>query len=77
MQTAKIILWILSLLGFCVLAQSISSQTTAQPPAKSKRIVIAASTVLDGKGRVLHNTRIVIEGSKIVAIRSKGRAGGL
>jgi imidazolonepropionase-like amidohydrolase len=30
--------------------------------------VIAASSVLDGKGRVLHNTRIVIEGSKIVAI---------
>ncbi len=71
MQTAKIILCILSLLGFCVLAQSISSQTPAQPPAKSKRIVIAASTVLDGKGRVLHNTRIVIEGSKIVAIDPK------
>ncbi len=30
--------------------------------------MIAASTVLDGKGRVLHNTRIVIEGSKIAAI---------
>src|SRR5437867_4298173 len=71
MQTAKIILCILSLLGFCVLAQSISSQTSAQPPAKSKRIVIAASTVLDGKGRVLHNTRIVVEGSKIVAIDPK------
>src|SRR6266567_7316361 len=71
MQTAKIILCILSLLGFCVLAQSISSQTPAQPPAKSKRIVIAASTVLDGKGRVLHDTRIVIEGSKIVAIDPK------
>src|SRR6266516_2897214 len=71
MQTAKIILCIFSLLGFCVLVQSISSQTPAQPPAKSKRIVIAASTVLDGKGRVLHNTRIVIEGSKIVAIDPK------
>jgi len=71
MQTAKIILCILSLLGFCVLVQSISSQTPAQPPAKSKRIVIAASTVLDGKERVLHNTRIVIEGSKIVAIDPK------
>jgi imidazolonepropionase-like amidohydrolase len=33
--------------------------------------VIAAGTVLDGKGRVLHNTRIVIEGSKIVAIDPK------
>lgn len=32
------------------------------------QIVIAASTVLDGKGGVLHNTRIVVEGSKIVRI---------
>ena len=39
------------------------SQTT--PP---RRIVIAASTVLDGKGHVLKNTRIVVEGTKIVAI---------
>ena len=39
--------------------------------AQSKRIVIAASTVLDGKGHVLHNTRIVVEGSKIVAIDPK------
>lgn len=39
--------------------------------SQSKRIVIAASTVLDGKGRVLRNTRIVVEGSKIVAVDSK------
>ena len=38
----------------------------AQQP--NKQIVIAASTVLDGKGGVLHDTRIVIEGSKIVRI---------
>ncbi len=41
---------------------------TAQTPAQNKQIVIAASTVLDGKGGVLRNTRIVIEGSKIVRI---------
>lgn len=46
------------------------STGTENPPAP-KRIVIAASTVLDGKGRVLHNTRIVIEGSKIAAIDPK------
>ena len=45
-----------------------SSQQKAAPP---KRIVIAASTLLDGKGHVLHDTRIVIEGSKIVAIDPK------
>jgi len=41
-----------------------SAQTRPQP----KQIVIAASTILDGKGGVLHNTRIVVEGSKIVRI---------
>ena len=39
--------------------------------AQTKRIVIAAGTLLDGQGKVLHNTRIVIEGSKIVAIEPK------
>jgi imidazolonepropionase-like amidohydrolase len=39
---------------------------SAQNP--NKQIVIAASTILDGKGGVRHDTRIVIEGSKIVRI---------
>ncbi len=43
-------------------------RVAAQTTAPNKRIVIAASTVLDGKGGVLHNTRIVIEDSKIVRI---------
>jgi imidazolonepropionase-like amidohydrolase len=38
---------------------------------QQRRIVITASTLLDGKGQVLKNTRIVIEGSKIVAIDPK------
>src|SRR5713226_6745823 len=67
MRSARIILCICSILGVCAVAQRISSQT----PAQSKRIVIAASAVLDGKGRVLHDTRIVIDGSKIVAIDPK------
>src|SRR4051812_12239012 len=66
MRSAKIILYIL-ILGVCAVAQPISAQT----PAQSKRLVIAASAVLDGKGRVLHDTRIVIDGSKIVAIDPK------
>lgn len=36
--------------------------------AQNKQIVIAASTVLEGKGGVLRNTRIVVEGSKIIRI---------
>ncbi|PYS49147.1 MAG: amidohydrolase [Acidobacteria bacterium] len=63
---AKLILCIISILVVCA-PQSISSQTSMQ----SKRIVIAASTVLDGKGHVLRNTRIVVEGSKIVSIDPK------
>jgi len=67
MRSAKIILCTLSTLAVCGQPQPISSQT----PAQTKRIVIAASALLDGKGRVLRNTRIVIEGSKIVAIDPK------
>jgi imidazolonepropionase-like amidohydrolase len=46
------------------MAQAGSSQT----PPPSKPIVIAASVLLDGRGRVLHDTRVVIEGSKILAV---------
>ncbi len=67
MRFTKMMLVIHSLLGVCIMAQQIYSQT----PARGKRIVIAASAVLDGKGRVLRNTRIVIEGAKIVAIDPK------
>ena len=35
------------------------------------RVVIAVSTALDGKGNVLHDTCIVVSGSKIVAIDRK------
>jgi len=56
-----------TLIGVCALAQRISSQS----PAQNKRIVIAASAALDGKGHVLHDTRIVVESSKIVAIDPK------
>lgn len=47
------------------------SQQSAGRPHQSQRVVIAASTLFDGKGRVLHNTHIVIEGSRIVALDSK------
>src|SRR5205807_1690104 len=55
---------------FVLLSCSWFPGMSAQTP-KPKRIVIAASTIFDGKGHVLHNTRIVIEGSKIVAIDPK------
>jgi hypothetical protein len=62
-RTLKFILCILAILVVPALAQRSSPQ--------SNRIVIAASVVLDGKGRVLRDTRIVIEASKIVAIDPK------
>jgi len=67
MRATKMIPWICSILASCGLAQ----QTSSQMPAKSERVVIAASAVLDGKGHVLRNTRVVIDGSKIVAIDAK------
>src|SRR5437870_343256 len=66
MRSAKNFLFILIILGGYALAPRFSAQTPQR-----KRIVIAASTVFDGKGRVLRNTRIVIEGSKIVAVDPK------
>jgi imidazolonepropionase-like amidohydrolase len=82
MRSAKIILCILSIFSVCTLGQRTSAQTTARSPGQApaqhkrivpaqKRVVIVASTVLDGKGRVLRDVRIVIEGSKIVAVETK------
>lgn len=71
MRSAKIILSVLTFVSVWALAQQTYSQTPTQQIAKPTRIVIAASTVLDGRGRVLRNTRIVIEGSKITAIDPK------
>ena len=67
MRPAAIILSILGILSIRPAAQQRSSLS----PAPGKPIVIAASTVLDGKGHVLHDTRIVVEGTKIVAIDPK------
>jgi imidazolonepropionase-like amidohydrolase len=67
MRSTQITLSTLGLLAACALTQ----RTSAQTPVQSKRIVIAASAVLDGKGRVLHNTRIIVEGAKILAVDPK------
>ena len=47
------------------------ARPTAAQNSHPRRIVIAANRVFDGKGHVMRNTRIVIEGSKIVAIDPK------
>ncbi len=55
----------------CFLAFGLSAlapQISAPAAPSTHRIVIAAGTVLDGKGKSLRNVRIAIEGSKIVAV---------
>src|SRR5262249_18271833 len=44
------------------------SQTPTTVSMRKERMVIAVSTALDGRGGVLHDTRIVIHGSEIFAI---------
>ena len=56
-----------SILGMVVIC-GLMPAFPSPAPAQSQRIVIGASTLLDGKGHTLHDARIVIEGSKIVAI---------
>jgi len=66
MRLAKTLFVILLTASTC----KFSSQTTA-PIVPPKRIVISVDTLFDGKGSIVRNTRIVIEGSKIVAIDPK------
>ena len=58
---------LLSLLIVVIFVRAPSSQT----PTSRNRTVIAVSTAFDGKGNILRNTRLVIEGGKIVALDPK------
>jgi len=69
MRLAKISLWIICLVTTRAFLPLATSQRELKP--QNKRIVIAANAVFDGKGHVLRNTRIVIQGSQIVAIDPK------
>src|SRR5437660_1868421 len=66
-RPAWIALCVLSILCVCASAQTNSTSA----PAKKGRIVIGASVLLDGRGHVSRDTRIVVEGSKIVALDPK------
>src|SRR5258707_1765849 len=63
-RRASVVLCLLAILVICANAQ----KNPATVQAQKRRIVIAASVLLDGRGHVLRDTRIVVEGSKIVAL---------
>jgi imidazolonepropionase-like amidohydrolase len=57
------------ILGVLVLElSSLIPRIFAQAALPTHPIIVAASTVLDGKGNILKDVRVAIEGSKIVAI---------
>jgi imidazolonepropionase-like amidohydrolase len=62
-RAARIILCLLTSVGVCATAQ-----TNPTTQTQKRRIIIGASLVLDGRGHVLRDTRIVVEGAKIVAL---------
>ena len=64
MRTVKIIAYVLGVVSVGLLAQRIFAESVAP----KKHIVIAASEAFDGKGHILNNARIVVEGSRIVSI---------
>jgi imidazolonepropionase-like amidohydrolase len=55
---------LLLILVACCSAFTVLAAQQPQP----KRVVIAVSTLFDGKGKVIKDTRIVVEGSKIVMV---------
>jgi len=67
MRIVGIIVCVADALILCAMAQNNPVPVSSQ----KKRVVIAAKMLLDGRGKVLRDTRIVVEGSKIVALDPK------
>jgi imidazolonepropionase-like amidohydrolase len=55
----------------CILLALCAVASAAVLAAQGTRTVLAVGTLFDGHGRVLHDTRVVVEGSKIIAIDAK------
>lgn len=54
-----------------LLTVTLIALATTSLPAQDKRIVIAVGTLIDGRGQTSHDTRVVVQGGKIVAIDPK------
>ncbi len=62
------IAWIVGCMVSAVILCAAAENNPASVSSQKKRIVIAAKTLFDGRGKVLRDTHIVVEGSKIVAL---------
>src|SRR5919198_5757705 len=67
MRSRAIILCVLLILGAVAIAQ----MKPAAAQTQKSRVIIGAGKLLDGRGQVLRDTRIIVEGSKIVALEPK------
>jgi imidazolonepropionase-like amidohydrolase len=67
MQRANIVFCLATMVSVCASAKNNVTATETE----KKRIVIDASMLLDGRSRALRDTRIVVQGSKIVALDPK------
>src|SRR5919201_2421996 len=67
MRSRAIILCVLLILGAVAIAQ----MKPAAAQTQKSRVIIGAGKLLEGRGQVLRDTRIIVEGSKIVALEPK------
>jgi imidazolonepropionase-like amidohydrolase len=56
-----------------VIVSALFAGAQIQPGAKPQTVVIRAGTLLDGKGRALHNALIVVQGGKIVRVDANAK----
>ena len=59
------------LVFICAFVALAAALAAASLPAQGTRTVIAVATLIDGRGQFIRDTRIVVQGSKIVAIDPK------
>ena len=62
MPARQIASWVLGIIVFC------AAESSAQNVPPNRPVVIAASTALDGRGHVLHDLHITIDGPRIVNV---------
>ena len=61
--------------GLVVVGALAGLVTLGRVEAQTKRVTVAAARALDGRGGVIEDARVVVEGGRIVAVE-KGRPGG-